>query len=61
MKIISFVLFVASHSVKHYLFHNGVDPDTVYMNDYKFMQRVFKILVLKPIIILLGPTFQLQA
>jgi len=45
MKIISFALFVASQSVKQFLYGNGVDPDTVYMNDYRFMQKVFKILV----------------
>lgn len=48
MKIISFALFVASQSVKQYLYENGVDPDTVYMNDYRFMQKVFKILVTAP-------------
>jgi regulator of RNase E activity RraB len=45
MKIISFSLFVSSHSVKSYLVDKGVDPDTVYYNDHKFMKRVFNLLV----------------
>lgn len=45
MKIINYSLFVASGSVKSYLDSKGVDPDTVYLNDYKFMKKVFKILV----------------
>lgn len=45
MKIINYSLFVASASVKNYLFSKGVDPDTVYLNDFKFMSKVFKILV----------------
>ena len=45
MKIINYSLFVASSSVKNYLFSKGVDPDTVYLNDYKFMKKIFKIMV----------------
>jgi hypothetical protein len=45
MKILNYTLFVASASVKNFLFNKGVDPDTVYLNDYKFMKKVFKILV----------------
>ena len=45
MKIIHFALFVSSGSVLQFLVDRGVDPDTVYLNDYKFMKRVFKILV----------------
>ena len=45
MKIISYTLFVCSASVRSYLVDKGVDPDTVYYNDYKFMKRVFSALV----------------
>jgi regulator of RNase E activity RraB len=45
MKIISYTLFVSSASVKNLLIEKGVDPDTVYLNDYKFMKRVLNILV----------------
>ena len=45
LKIVNYSLFVASSSVKHYLFSKGVDPDTMYLNDLKFMKKVFKILV----------------
>lgn len=40
-------MFVYAPRVKSYLVKKGVDPDTVYLNDYKFMQRVFHILVSK--------------
>ena len=45
MKIISYTLFVCSGGVLKYMVERGVDPDTVYLNDIKFMKRVFKILV----------------
>ena len=45
MKILHYTLFVVSPSVKKYILSKGVDPDTVYLNDLKFMQRVFHILV----------------
>ena len=37
MKILHYVIFVASASVKRYVVEKGVDPDTVYLNDFKFM------------------------
>ena len=46
MKILHYTLFVLSPPVRKYLIRKGVDPDTVYLNDFKFMQRVFHILVL---------------
>ena len=49
MKIMHYVLFVMSGQVKNYLFKKGVDPDTVYLNDFKFMQRIFHILVITSI------------
>jgi hypothetical protein len=45
MKIIHYVLFVYAPTVKNYLIRKGVDPDTIYLNDYKFLKRVFHILV----------------
>jgi len=45
MKIIHFAMFVLSPTVRTYLFKKGVDPDTVYLNDLKFMSKIFNILV----------------
>jgi len=45
MKIINYTLFVASNSVRKYILLKGVDPDTAFLNDYKFMRAVFHILV----------------
>jgi len=39
-------MFESSGSVKKYIISRGVDPDTVYLNDYKFMKAVFHILVI---------------
>jgi len=47
MKIINYTLFVASNSVRKYLHKRNVDPDTAFLNDYKFMKAVFHILVNK--------------
>lgn len=52
MKIINYSLFVASASVKKYLFSKEVDPDTVYLNDYKFMKKVFHIIVIHVLLII---------
>lgn len=48
MKIIHYALFASSQSLADFLHERGVDPDTVYLNDAKFMKRVFKILVSPP-------------
>ncbi len=45
MKVIHYTLFVYAPTVKAYLLKKGVDPETVYLNDYKFMSKVFHILV----------------
>lgn len=45
MKILNYTMFVSSTSVQRYIFSKGVDPDTVYLNDYKFMKSVLHILV----------------
>jgi hypothetical protein len=50
MKIINYTLFVASNSVRKYLHQRNVDPDTAFLNDYKFMKAVFHILVSIPIL-----------
>ena len=45
LKVIHYTLFGASQKVTKYLFANGVDPETQYLPDVKFMTRVFAILV----------------
>jgi hypothetical protein len=40
-----YTLFGASPSVTKYLLANGVDPDTQYLPDIKFLKRVYMILV----------------
>ena len=37
MKILHYALFVASASVRKYIIEKGIDPETVYLNDFKFM------------------------
>ena len=45
LKILHYCLFGCSKTVKAYLFANGVDPDTIHLNDYKFMKSIVYILV----------------
>ena len=45
LKVLHYALFGASTAVKQYLFANGVDPDTIHLNDYKFFKTVIYILV----------------
>ena len=45
MKILHYVLFYSSAAVRNYLYSKDIDPMTVHMNDYKFMERTFYILV----------------
>ena len=40
-------MFGVSHSVRDHLFANGVDRDTVHLNDLKFFKAVVHILVSK--------------
>eukprot|EP00350_Pseudokeronopsis_sp_OXSARD2_P008780 CAMPEP_0170542532 /NCGR_PEP_ID=MMETSP0211-20121228/1932_1 /TAXON_ID=311385 /ORGANISM="Pseudokeronopsis sp., Strain OXSARD2" /LENGTH=125 /DNA_ID=CAMNT_0010845625 /DNA_START=256 /DNA_END=633 /DNA_ORIENTATION=+ len=40
-----FSLFVLFPSVKNYLVSKGVDPNTVYLNDFKFMSRILNVLI----------------
>jgi hypothetical protein len=46
MKIISYTIFVSSHTVRKLIIQRGVDPDTEFLNDFKFMKAVFHILVI---------------
>jgi len=43
MKILHYVLFYSSSSVRNYLYSKDIDPNTVHLNDQKFMERVFYI------------------
>ena len=45
MKILHFSLFYCSVSVRNYLFSKDIDPNTIHLNDYKFMERTFYIVV----------------
>jgi hypothetical protein len=40
-----YAMFVASPAVRDHLFANGIHPDTVHLNDLKFLTRVLYILV----------------
>lgn len=45
LKIVHYALFGSSPSVRDYMFSNGVDKDTVHLNDLKFFKSVTYILV----------------
>lgn len=45
MKILHFTIFYASKAVANYLFSKDIDPNTVHLNDYKFMEKIFAIAV----------------
>ena len=45
LKIVHYALFGSSSSVRDYMFANGVDKDTVHLNDLKFFKSVTYILV----------------
>ena len=44
MKILHYVLFYSSSSVRNFLYSKDIDPMTVHLNDQKFMERVFYII-----------------
>lgn len=44
MKILHYVLFYSSNAVRNYLYSKEIDPLTIHMNDYKFMEKMFYIL-----------------
>ena len=45
MKILHYVLFYSSNAVRNYLYSKEIDPLTIHLNDYKFMERMFYIIV----------------
>ena len=45
MKILHFALFYSSKPVTNYLYARDIDPDTIHLNDYAFMERVVYITV----------------
>lgn len=45
MKVLHFTLFYASTAVRNFLYSKDIDPMTVHLNDYKFMERAFYIIV----------------
>jgi len=44
MKILHYVLFYSSTAVRNYLYSKDIDPLTIHLNDYKFMERIFYII-----------------
>ena len=52
MKLLHYTLFYSSKIVTNYLYTRDIEPNTIYLNDYKFMERVLfitiNILGLKP-------------
>ena len=47
MKILHYVVFYASGSVRNYLYSKEIDPMTIHLNDYKFMEKIMFIFVSK--------------
>jgi hypothetical protein len=45
MKILHYSIFYASKAVATYLYSKDVDPNTVTLNDYQFMEKIFSISV----------------
>lgn len=45
LKVLHYALFGSSPTVKQHLFDNGVNPDTVHLNDIKFFKAVVFMLV----------------
>lgn len=43
MKILHYTLFYSSSIVRNYLYSKEIDPNTIHLNDYKFMERTFYI------------------
>mmetsp|Transcript_7024 Transcript_7024/g.11803 ORF Transcript_7024/g.11803 Transcript_7024/m.11803 type:complete len:288 (+) Transcript_7024:3-866(+) len=44
MKILHYAIFFSSTFVKNYLYSHEVDPKTIHLNDFKFMERVYFIM-----------------
>ena len=47
MKILHYSLFYSSKAVTNYLYSKDIDPNTVLLNDYNFMERIMYITVSK--------------
>ena len=45
MKILHYTLFFSSKAVTNYLYVQDIDPNTVHLNDYAFMERIMYITV----------------
>ena len=45
MKFFHYCLFFSSKILTYYLFTREIEPSTVYLNDYKFMERVMLITI----------------
>lgn len=45
MKILHYCLFFSSKIVTNYLYTKDIEPNTIYLNDYKFMERVMFITI----------------
>ena len=45
LKILHWAFFNTSAAVKHHMFKQGVDPDTIHLNDLKFFKAIKYILV----------------
>ena len=44
MKILHFAVFYASGKVRNYLYSQEIDPQTIHLNDFKFMERMMFII-----------------
>ena len=45
MKILHYTLFYSSKAVTNYLYARDIDPNTIHLNDYAFMERIMYITV----------------
>jgi hypothetical protein len=45
MKILHYAVFYASGSVRNYLYSKEIDPLTIHLNDFKFMEKIMFIFV----------------
>ena len=45
MKILHYAVFYASGSVRNFLYSKEIDPMTIHLNDYKFMEKIMFIFV----------------
>jgi hypothetical protein len=45
MKILHYAVFYASGSVRNFLYSKEIDPMTIHLNDFKFMEKIMFIFV----------------